>query len=240
MEQQSKSYDVVLQDVEAKLRSGVLKLGDRLSGERALAQEYEISRASVRDAIRVLSVLGVVKASPGSGPSSGTQIIAEPSIGLSNALRLHMASSSLPADDVIEARVLLESWGACGAARRCATGAVPPERLDALDALLTSMEEPDITPEQFHLLDAQFHTELTALAGNAVIESFMGSMREAVRSYVMESVERMEDWRSLAEGLKREHRAILEATRAGRSDDAAAFVEAHIRGFDRVRQSQLG
>jgi GntR family transcriptional repressor for pyruvate dehydrogenase complex len=235
-----KSYEVVLRDVEAKLRTGELSLGDRLSGERTLAQEYGISRASVRDAIRVLNVMGVVRSSTGSGPDSGTQIIAEPSVGLSNALRLHMASSSLPDADVIEARILLETWGARGAAVRCAAGAVDPARVDALGGILAEMEQPGIERERFHLLDAQFHTDLTALAGNVAIESFMGSMREAVRHYVMESVALMGDWDAVADGLRQEHRDILAAVIEGRADDAARLVEAHIRGFDRLRQQRLG
>lgn len=238
MESTGKSYDAVLQDIERQLRSGELKLGDRLPGERALAEEYAISRASVRDAVRILGVLGVVRSNPGSGPEAGTQIIAEPSVGLTNALRLHMASSSLPAKDVIETRVLLECWGAREAARKVR------ERHDAdlghLRELLWRMDTPGISAEEFHLLDTQFHTELTALAGNAVVESVMGSLRGAIRTYVMEAVERLESWTAVAEGLRAEHRAILEAVSAGDGDEAARLVESHIRGFYAIRRAAMG
>lgn len=237
MESSNKSYDLVLQDIEQDLRSGRLSLGDRLPGERALALKYEISRASVRDAIRVLSVLGVVKSSPGSGPDSGTQIVANPSVGLSHALRLHMAASSLPADDVIESRILLETWGARGAARRVASGAVTQDDLAPLWRLLEDMDAEGITSERFHILDTQFHTDLTVLADNTVIATMMESLREAVRSYVMEGVGRLADWDAVACTLREQHRAILRTVSEGRDDDAARLVEEHIRWFDAVRKT---
>lgn len=233
-----KSYDTVLQDIERRLRTGELAIGDRLPGERAMAQDYAISRASVRDAVRILSVLGVVRSAPGSGPDSGTQIIAEPSLGLSNALRLHMASSSLAAEDVIETRELLECWGAREAARRL--DGSDPSRTEHLHELLHRMDADGISAEEFHLLDTQFHTELTALSGNAVIETIMGSLRDAIRTYVMEGVARLESWEDVADGLRAEHRAILQAVDAGDGDEAARLVAAHIRGFYSLRRAALG
>ena len=49
-----RAYQVVLTAIENDLRSGVLTLGDQLPGERALAEQHGISRASVRDAIRIV------------------------------------------------------------------------------------------------------------------------------------------------------------------------------------------
>ncbi|GAA1347213.1 FadR/GntR family transcriptional regulator [Falsarthrobacter nasiphocae] len=235
-EPQGRSYETVLREVEEGLRSGSLRLGDRLPGERALAAEHGISRASVRDAIRILSVLGVVRSAPGSGPESGTVIIAEPSAGLSAALRLHMASSSLPAEDVIETRVILETWGAREAARRVARGDVEPERLEHLRGLLERMDSADTPAEEFHLLDTQFHTEATALAGNVVIETVMGSLREAIRSYVTAAVATMPHWGEVAGCLRQQHHEILDALAEGRGDDAAGLVESHIRWFDALRR----
>ncbi|MDO5745177.1 MAG: GntR family transcriptional regulator, partial [Micrococcaceae bacterium] len=49
-----RAYEVVLKSVEADLRAGRLKIGEQLPGERSLAEMHGISRASVRDAIRIL------------------------------------------------------------------------------------------------------------------------------------------------------------------------------------------
>ena len=63
-----RSYDLLLANIEAGLRSGEIKLGDQLPGERTLAETYGISRASVREGIRILDALGVLRSSSGSGP----------------------------------------------------------------------------------------------------------------------------------------------------------------------------
>ena len=108
-DQPRRSYDLLLENIEADLRSGAISLGDQLPGERALAETYGISRASVREGIRILDAMGVLRSSSGSGPKSGAIIISEPSAGLSSALRLHMASSRLPVADIVQTRVLLET-----------------------------------------------------------------------------------------------------------------------------------
>ncbi|WP_420813984.1 FadR/GntR family transcriptional regulator, partial [Phytoactinopolyspora endophytica] len=56
-----KAYEVVLQRIEAEIAEGRLRIGDRLPGERALAERFGVSRTSVREAIRVLEVMGVVR-----------------------------------------------------------------------------------------------------------------------------------------------------------------------------------
>ncbi|MER2137678.1 MAG: GntR family transcriptional regulator, partial [Arthrobacter sp.] len=101
-----RSYDLQLENIEADLRTGAIKLGDQLPGERTLAETYGISRASVREGIRILDAMGVLRSSSGSGPKSGAIIVSEPSAGLSSALRLHMASSRLSVEDIVQTRVL--------------------------------------------------------------------------------------------------------------------------------------
>ncbi|WP_319801216.1 FadR/GntR family transcriptional regulator [Arthrobacter sp. VKM Ac-2550] len=86
-----RTHDALLKDIETDLRSDKIKVGDRLPGERTLAQTYGISRASVREAIRVLDAMGILRSSVGSGPTSGAIVVSNPSAGLSSALRLHVA-----------------------------------------------------------------------------------------------------------------------------------------------------
>ncbi|HEY3509661.1 MAG TPA: GntR family transcriptional regulator, partial [Kribbella sp.] len=73
-----KNYELVLHRVEADLAAGRLRVGGRLPGERALAEQLGISRPSVREAVRVLEAMGVVRTATGSGPEAGTVIVAEP------------------------------------------------------------------------------------------------------------------------------------------------------------------
>ncbi len=92
----ARSYETVLHRIETDLRDGRITAGDQLPGERALALEHGVSRASVREAIRILDVLGVVRTAVGSGRSTGAVAIENPSAGLGSARRLYQATSQFP------------------------------------------------------------------------------------------------------------------------------------------------
>lgn len=229
-DQPRRSYDLLLENIEADLRSGVISLGDQLPGERTLAETYGISRASVREGIRILDAMGVLRSSSGSGPKSGAIIISEPSAGLSSALRLHMASSRLPVADIVQTRVLLETWAAAAAAARPPSDAAE-EALARAAALLEAMDAPNIEREAFHLLDAQFHVQLSSMAGNAVIETMMASLSGAISGYVKNAVDVMEDWPAVMKHLQAQHHGIYDAVASGRGDDAARLLREHIEWF---------
>ncbi|MFJ6415763.1 FadR/GntR family transcriptional regulator [Paeniglutamicibacter sp. NPDC091659] len=226
----ARAYETVLNSIEADLRAGRIKLGDQLPGERALAETHGISRASVRDAIRILDAMGVVRTSTGSGPNSGAVVISEPAIGLSAALRLHVASRQLSVEDIVESRILLETWAA-----ESADLTTDPRRsaavLQRAGALLGEMDAPGLDREEFHALDAQFHVLLSSLAGNAVIEAMMESLRLSIADYVSESVPGNKDWNKIATVLRAQHHGIHEAVSAGDGKRAAELLREHIQWF---------
>jgi len=233
-----KNYELVLSHVEADLAAGRLRLGGRLPGERTLAEQLGISRPSVREAIRVLEALGVVRTAVGSGPEAGAVIVAEPSSPMTTLLRLHLATNHLPMGDIVQTRVLLESWAAREAATRAQITTGGSDRfmagLAAAESLLDKMDDRDLSPEEFHLLDAEFHVALSALAGNVLIAAVMSSLRSAIHGYVLAAVPNLPNWEATAIGLRTEHRAILTAIRAGNPDRASTEVMAHIQGFYRA------
>ena len=222
-----RAHDAVLRHIEESLRSGDLKLGDRLPGERALADQFGISRASVRDAIRALEVMGVVKSSTGSGPNAGTIVVSDPSAALGSALRLHVASQRLPVRDIVEARVMMETWSLAHAA----SASWEPGQLDEARRLLEAMDDGGLPSAAFTALDAQFHVALSALAGNAVVSTMMDSLREAIRTYVDDAVAHRGSWADIVGTLREQHRGILEAVEARDGERASRLVREHIEWF---------
>ncbi len=226
----SRMYTVVLDWLEERLRSGEISVGDKLPGERQLAEEFGISRASVREAIRILDAMGLVRSSTGSGPNAGAIVISDPSAALGWALRMHVATRSLPVRDLVQTRLLLETQSA----HEAAAAAETPERAAALGRaaeLVEAMEDPDLPDERFHAADAQFHILLASLAGNVVVETIMSSLRQATIGYVQETVAGLEDWPRVRRTLQQHHREILLATQERRGEDAAAALRNHITWF---------
>jgi GntR family transcriptional regulator, transcriptional repressor for pyruvate dehydrogenase complex len=172
-------------------------------------------------------VLGVVRTATGSGPDSVAVIVADPAAGLGLALRLHVATSGVSVGDVVQLRLLLESWAVREAAKH------PDDVVLAHAAgLLDRMDvEPD--PDRFFDLDGDFDAGLVGLAGNVLVTAVMTSVRGAVRSYVGVGMTRLPDWSATAARLRTEHRLILDAGREGRADDAERAVRAHITGYYR-------
>lgn len=228
----------MLARIEADLAAGRWAIGERLPAERAFAEELGVSRPSVREAIRVLEAMGVVRTAVGSGPDSGASVIDHPAAGLGSAMRLHLAAGTLPVRDVVALRALLETWAVEQAARLVAPTVqegttAPGPTLDAARALLDEMDGPDLTEARFHELDAAFHVALAALSGNVLVEAVMLGLRGAIQEYVMVGTARLPDWPGTAERLRGEHRAILAAVEAGDGEAASDGVRRHIEDFYR-------
>lgn len=218
-----RTHELVLQWIEKQLSDGDLALGGRLPGERAMAEQLQVSRTSVREAVRILEAMGVVRAGVGSGKDAGTVVIAEPGSALGSTLRLHVATRHLPVADIVETRVLLESW----AAARAKVG-VPA--LEEAAGLLDQMDE-SADVDTFLALDARFHVALAQAAGNTVVSAMMASLRGAIENYAGELTGNLPDWNATSSRLRAEHRAILAAVNNNDGGRAAELVAAHIQGF---------
>jgi GntR family transcriptional repressor for pyruvate dehydrogenase complex len=226
-----RNHQLVLTWLEAELAAGRLAVGQRLPGERAVAEQLDVSRGSVREGIRVLEAMGIVQAGVGSGPGAGTVVTANPAAALGAALRLHMASSHLPVKDIVQTRMLLESWAA---------GEADPSSQALVEAsrLLDAMDAPQISPEDFMTLDARFHVTLAEAAGNVLIGAMMASIREAIESYTLRLTSGLPDWEQTSARLRAEHRAIHASIRNDGGVAAAAQIRAHIEGF--YREAGIG
>lgn len=219
-----RTHQLVLSWIENELSEGRLTVGGRLPAERTLAEQLKVSRTSVREAIRILEAMGVVRAGVGSGPEAGTVVISDPTAALGSALRLHVATQHLPVADIVETRVLLESWAASKARPDA------PE-LDAAGALLAEMAVDGLAVDDFLALDVRFHLALADAAGNAVVSAMMGSLRESIQRYASQLTSNLPDWEATASRLKAEHREILAAIRNDDGEGAAKLVAAHIEGY---------
>lgn len=219
-----KAHEIVMAWVTDELTSGRLHIGDHLPGERTLAETLQVSRSSIREALRVLEALGTIRTSTGSGPRSGTVITAAPEQAMTLALNLQLATSQVEHHHVYEMRLLLESWAA---------GHSDSSNGDweAAERLLKLMDDPSLSVEEFLPLDAEFHVVLSRAAGNPLISTLMDAMRISIADHTLERAESLPDWAETASRLRAEHYGILESLRAGKNDEAVERVRSHIRGY---------
>lgn len=226
-----RTYELVLQRIEAQIVSGALRAGERLPPERELAELLGVSRPAVREALRVLEAQGAVRSQVGQGPSSGTTIDRVPSDALARLLRLHVALGSFPLKDVVETRVALERSSVVLACRNA-----QPKDLDRMRNALLGMDEPEVDRETFNQLDIDFHVALADAGGNRLMSDVTRAIRESVRLPFLAAVTSMPEtgknsWPLMRDGLRADHHAIFVAVEAGQAERAGDRLETHIRGF---------
>ncbi|AZU02501.1 FadR/GntR family transcriptional regulator [Brevibacterium linens] len=218
------TYELVIDAVEEQIMTGSLGVGDPLPAERDLATKLGVSRASVREALRVLDSLGVVRSSGGSGRGAGTFIAAMPSAALTRFLRLHVALTNFSIDDVTETRIQLERSSAILAATRA-----DKDALAEVNAQLAMMDTPGISLETFNDADTAFHVAIAQAAGNQLFSDLTGAIRTSLRKSIFSSFSRVDDQQALMAKLQAQHHGIMDAITAGRAEEAAALTEEHIR-----------
>jgi DNA-binding GntR family transcriptional regulator len=156
-------------------------------------------------------------------------VIDRPAAGLGAAVRLHVASGTLPVSDVVRTRVLLETGAVRDAAARVSDDAALVRARGHIEA----MADPDLGVAAFVEHDQDFHIELARLGGNQLVEAILSGIRAAVASYVVTGAEAVAEWPRTAARLCAEHREIVEAVARHDGAEAERLMREHIEGFYR-------
>ncbi|WP_445151598.1 FadR/GntR family transcriptional regulator [Baekduia sp. Peel2402] len=161
-------YEQIAELLLADLRRGVLQPGERLPGERQLAEHYGVGRASVREALAALVVRGLVQTRQGAGSYFVADALERVTLAADAAAG---AGLSLPADAgpgaVLEARRILEPEIVALAARRASSD---PE-IDMLLEIMEDNQDPS-DPEQrrrWSDADRRFHRQFAVATANPVL-----------------------------------------------------------------------
>ncbi|MGW1716594.1 FadR/GntR family transcriptional regulator [Streptomyces sp. NPDC002156] len=219
VEARTRLYEQVLDRLRNYVVEGGLRAGDRLPPERDLAARLGVSRASVKQAIVVLEVQGLVEARHG----GGTYLVRD-SLEVEPVEQLVERRRRLP--DVLDAREALETKLAELAAERRTA-----EDIAELRAALGVMGEEIDEGADGVEGDRLFHAAVTAAAHSGILAEFMRSIADQITESRHESLRQPgRPVRSLAQ-----HRAIFEAIEAGRPRQAAAAMRRHVRTVAKVR-----
>src|SRR5580704_4483760 len=141
------------------VRTGNLRPGDRLPPERELIEIFGISRPSLREALRALSILGVIESRHGGG-AFVTDLEARTLLA---PLDFYLSLSQSNLDDAFECRRIVE----VEIVRKAALKAGPKDLLD-LSAMIAAHPTVFNDPIGFRILDSQFHEKLSVIGGNAI------------------------------------------------------------------------
>lgn len=218
-----RTHEEVVRQLQEEIYQGRLRSGDRLPGERQLGEMLGVSRATVREALRVLEALEIVRVNRGSGRGAGSVIVTEPGGAMTRLLGAHLALSHFSMEDVVETRIAVEVSAVALAAQRA-----DPEHVEGLASVLARMADTELGPGDFYELDTAFHVAIADASGNRLLSYLMQAIRDVVRTEMLGSLDRVTDWAETSALLRTEHEAILAAIRAGDAPRAAALIRRHI------------
>jgi len=178
--------ETVARRIEALVRSGELRAGDRLPPEPELAKVLGVSRSSLREALKGLMFLGLIKARPG----YGTYLRPSVSRVLSRHFQWMVLLNEIQYLEVLELRQIIEPAAAAFAAKRATQSDI-----DRMEAAITAMRECIDDPEEFSVHDIEFHDAFASASSNPVISTTLRMLYNAIvegRKRVLPLIDNME------------------------------------------------
>jgi GntR family transcriptional repressor for pyruvate dehydrogenase complex len=165
-------FEEAAQQIADAINLGDLHRGDRLPSERRLAEQFVVSRATVRDAIRILVNAGVVEVRPGAG--GGIYVMAD-SVALDlleEPLELRLEEVA----DILEARRLFEPRVA-----QLAGASATDDDLAAMRATVEAQRDVLHDRDRFSVLDARFHLQIARATHNTMLVRMANSLQQSLR-----------------------------------------------------------
>jgi GntR family transcriptional repressor for pyruvate dehydrogenase complex len=207
-------YQSIVDQIEGLLERGELNAGDQLPSERALAEQFQVSRASVREALRTLELLGIIETRAGGGTfvrQASPDDLARPLTSL--------ISRGHTIQDVIEVRGLVEPALAALAAER-----IGDEQLAELEEILAAQERKVDAGASYAEEDARFHEVIGQAARNELLVTMLAVIWDVLRS----SREQWLQTNARAHASIEAHRRIFEALQARDAESARREAAEHI------------
>ncbi|ODU04262.1 MAG: hypothetical protein ABS81_10955 [Pseudonocardia sp. SCN 72-86] len=204
--------------------------GERLPNEAAMAQRFEVGRGSVREALRILEVHGLI--SLRSGPKGGPVIVAVDPRDVGRTLSIYLSVRGATMAELIQTRHFLEPVVA-----RLAAENRTDEEADRLKEFLAQERN---TSRRGDYLDAanDFHYLLATMTGNRVVDLMATALKEL---YTTRLIATGVATATTDPTLGEEHRDIGDAIIDGDGDRAEARMRAHMGVYEeRVRETAPG
>jgi GntR family transcriptional regulator, transcriptional repressor for pyruvate dehydrogenase complex len=215
---QGRMSEVIVEQIRLLIRQGKLTPGDRLPAERDLCERFEVSRVTVREALRVLEAAGLIEIRVGA--RGGAFVTAPTSLRVGEGLADLLSMSSLAPADVTEARRVLELGIIPMVCERAGTQDIADLRE------ICARARNALGDHDYQLsLSTEFHIRIAQAAHNGAIELLVKSLREAM----LMSLAQAHQETPMGETGLREHIAFVDAIEARDVAKATAIMDKHLR-----------
>jgi len=206
------AFESCVEQLGSAIQLGIFRVGDKLPGERELAEKLNVSRATLREAISALRAAGLVSTTRGRGGGTVVEPLTE----------VWPAGQPAPRRAEIDDLIIFRSVIEPGAAYRAAQHPLSEEQRQLLETSLADLAGA-ATPADYRQADARFHLSISTICGSDELTRACGGVQVKIHQLLAEipflktNIDHSED----------EHRAIVDAILAGDADRARDVMTAH-------------
>lgn len=195
---------------------GELRPGDHLPSERELCKDFGASRSSLREALRCLSIVGVLNARVG----EGTSVAEDGEKFLRKIIEWRLITEKHDIENLLEVRIALEGVSVANTARQATA-----EQIEGLRKLIHKMQSVLEDEKSFAALDLEFHIAIANASGNTLVSDLI----ELVRSQLVKALHKVLVVPHALPLTYKEHRAIFEAIERHDPNAAREAMQAHLK-----------
>jgi DNA-binding FadR family transcriptional regulator len=229
---QTKVFQDVVEQIQQAILDGRLKTGDILPAERELKAMFNISRGTLREALRVLEQKGLIEIKLGIG--GGSVVKAVDTEQISESLGLLIRSQKVSLNHLAEFREDVEGIVAAHAAVRSTQGDIRKLK-QLLDQAQTCVKQGSSQRNAFIEIDKQIHMRLADITGNPIYTSVLHSIHDNIHRYYdkflsMENRELQENYQDLCD--------LIQAVENGNVDLARKIAQSHVKRFNQYMKKR--
>jgi GntR family transcriptional repressor for pyruvate dehydrogenase complex len=217
--QSRKLSDDIMEQLESMILDGRLLPGQKLLSERTLAEQFAVSRPSVREAIQKLENKNLVERKQGGGT------FVKPRLNelITDPLLLLLSEKPEMQFDLLEFRHALEGMAAYYAALRG-----QPEDYQALESALDALPDDSTDKSQQAIALVNFYLTMANAAHNMVLQHVMRSLQSMLQDNIQRNLEVLAKHADAAQNINRQRRSIVQAILAGDPEQARKASNEHL------------
>ncbi|MBC2580135.1 FadR/GntR family transcriptional regulator [Clostridium sp. DJ247] len=214
----TKVYEQVIEQIKHMIVDGTLKRGDKLPSERELVEHLQVSRTSIREALRALQIIGLVECKQG----EGNYIRQEFENSLFEPLSIMFMLQESNPMEIIEVRKIIEVETASIAAQK-----ITHKELESLEILVKAFENTKNENDNVKI-DKKFHYEIAQSSGNFLILNIFNAISGLMDSFIEDARKKIIVDEKNIEVLAKQHWDIYEALRNHNPEKAADAMKKHL------------
>jgi DNA-binding FadR family transcriptional regulator len=223
---QNRTFENVIVQIQEAILQKKLKEGDKLPSERNLRETFQVSRGTLREALRALEQKGLITIK--TGVRGGAIVCPIDTRQMSESLDFLLRYRKISLRELAEFREEVEGLVAAKAAQKAKREDVKQLNL-SLESMKSHLDATEFNWSEIIKEDNKFHLSLAQIAGNRIFESVLCTIYENIYPYFDRYLSKE---RGLMEKNYQDLCKIAEAIKKRNSNKARVLVQDHVRRFN--------